>query len=124
MCLIMLPETSDIIRRRKQLGLTQQQLSRLTGINRTSITKLENGQDMLYSSVKKIFDCLLEVEAERNAAIKLGNLKLGDVYHSPVEYVQCDEPLNLVAAKLIERSYSQFPEGGVRRLLVALRNPG
>jgi len=105
----MLPETLEIVRRRKQLGLTQQKLSRLTGINRTSITKLENGQDMLYSSVKKIFDCLLEVEAERDAAVRFGNLRLGDVYHSPVEYVQCDEPLNLVAAKLIERSYSQFP---------------
>jgi predicted transcriptional regulator len=120
----MIPETSEILRRRKQLGLTQQQLSRLTGINRTSITKLENGQDMLYSSVKKIFDCLLEIEAERDAAVKLGNLRLGDVCNSPVEYVQCDEPLNLVAAKFIERSFSQFPVRRGERIVGSITEAG
>jgi transcriptional regulator with XRE-family HTH domain len=46
--------------RRRELGITQKQLSEMTGTKVVSISRLENGHqdDMLYTSICKIFDAL------------------------------------------------------------------
>jgi predicted transcriptional regulator len=64
---------------------------------------------MRYSSLKKIFDTLTGLRCERDSKARFNNLILRDIYHTPVVYAKIDEPLRLVAARMIENGFSQLP---------------
>ena len=66
----MLPELSEIKKRRKLLGLKQAELAKLAGVSQSLVAKIESGKiDPSYSKAKAIFETLekLEAKEERRA---------------------------------------------------------
>lgn len=105
----MLPEATEIKIRRKALGLSQADLASKAKISRTSLVKLENGNvDLRYSKVKEIFDTL-ERESSRSPTSLFQNMILKEIHNQPIEFVDVEDPLRFVSAKMIETSFSQFP---------------
>ena len=94
---------------RKNLGITQAELAKLTHISRTSILKLEKGQsDLGYSKVKKIFDTLEQIENDRIFKSNLGGITLEEVHAFPVSHVNADDSVHSVWARMIEKDFSQM----------------
>jgi len=55
----MIPEVSEVQRRRKLLGLTQTQLAKLSGVSQSLIAKIESGKiDPSYSRVKRLLETM------------------------------------------------------------------
>lgn len=46
------------LKRRKELGLTQQQLGEKVGVTKSEISKIENGRGITFSTINKISDAL------------------------------------------------------------------
>ena len=44
--------------RRKELGLTQEQLGKRVGVTKSEILKIENGRGIIFSTINKMFDVL------------------------------------------------------------------
>ena len=64
--LIYLPELQVLKQLREDLGLSQSELSRETGISQQTISRLENGKcDPGYSKVRKIVAFLLSLNQEK-----------------------------------------------------------
>lgn len=104
----MLHQLGEIKRRRKLLGLTQMQLSKLSGVSQSLIAKIESGTvDPSYSKTKSVFDALESVGREQsNKASDLMNKKV-------LKLSPKDSPFK--AIKLMQQySISQLPvfEGG------------
>lgn len=65
-------------RRRKELGLTQEQLGKSVGVTKSEISKIENGRGITFSTIHKLSDALsvsANVELKPNAPVS------GDVIH-------------------------------------------
>ncbi len=45
-------------RRRKELGLTQEQLGEKVGVSKSEISKIENGRGLTFSTINKLADAL------------------------------------------------------------------
>ena len=106
----MLPSVSEIRNRRKNLGITQAELSKQTGISRTSIVKLERGEaDLGYSKVKKVFDTLSRFEEERHQKMELSTITLEALHNTPVTSITQDTPVYNAWSTMIEHEYSQLP---------------
>ncbi len=106
----MLPEVTEIKRRRKALGLSQAELASKARISRTSLVKLENGDaDLRYSKVKEIFDTLESLESSRNLGLSFQGMTLKDIHNQPIEFVSADDIIRSVLGKMIETNFSQFP---------------
>lgn len=100
----MLPEVQEISRRRRKLGLTQNQLAKLAGVSQSMVAKLEGGRiDAAYSKVKHIFEKLEELEAAREAvpARKLSN--------KHVIGVQRGDSVSKAIGLMRKHDYSQLP---------------
>lgn len=55
----MIPEVSEVQRRRKLLGLTQTQIAKMSGVSQSLIAKIESGKiDPSYSRVKKLLETM------------------------------------------------------------------
>jgi len=66
----LLPELSEVKKRRKSLNLTQGALAKLTGASQSFVAKLEKGKtDPAYSLAKRVFDALeaMETRTEKRA---------------------------------------------------------
>lgn len=49
---------SLFLKRRKELGLTQQQLGEKIGVTKSEISKIENGRGITFSTINKLSDAL------------------------------------------------------------------
>ena len=67
----MLPELSEIGKRRRKLGLKQAQLARLASVSQSLIAKLESGKiDPSFSKTKQIFEALEQLEHKEQLTAK------------------------------------------------------
>lgn len=58
------PMHEDFKARRKELFLSMDDVSKATGIPKSTISRLENGKEVFYSSVKAIYDYYLKQKNE------------------------------------------------------------
>ena len=66
----MLPELSEVRRRRKAAGISQKGLSKAAGTSQGAISKMEGGRsEPSYSTVKKIFDALENLESPQSGSV-------------------------------------------------------
>lgn len=49
---------SLFLKRRKELGLTQQQLGEMVGVTKSEISKIENGRGITFSTINKLSEAL------------------------------------------------------------------
>jgi len=62
------------LRRRKELGLTQEQLGKKVGVTKSEISKIENGRSITFSTINKLSDALgvsAQVELKPNDPVSL-----------------------------------------------------
>jgi predicted transcriptional regulator len=106
----MLPNLNEIKIMRKALNLTQQDLSELTNISRSTITKIELGKlDPSFSKVKKIFEKLDLQEKKKGIKNKLENVTLEDIHVTSIEYTTTSQTIHDTHIRMLETSFSQFP---------------
>jgi predicted transcriptional regulator len=99
----MLPSLEEIGRKRRIVGLTQQQLARLAGVSQSLIAKLESGKiDPSYTKVKAILDALDRLQTETE-------LRAEEVLHEGVIVVQKSEPLSKAVQTMAKYGISQLP---------------
>jgi len=104
--LLMLPELSDIMKRRKRLGLTQKELAKLSGVSQSLIAKIEAGKIVpSYSKVKAIFDTLENLEEN---VLKI-NIKAGDIMSRKVIGVKIDCKVTEASKIMLKYGFSQLP---------------
>ena len=106
----MLPELSEVVIRRKALGLTQAELAARASVSRSFVAKLETGHlSPSYALMKALFEVLDSLEEERRGVVGLSGYRVGDVHASPVEYVDEGDSLRDVWVRMMETCFSQFP---------------
>ncbi|MDO8340265.1 MAG: CBS domain-containing protein [Candidatus Burarchaeum sp.] len=67
----MLPEISELGKRRRRLGVTQTQLAKLAGVSQSLIAKIERGRvDPSFSNVKRLSDALEVLERRESVSAK------------------------------------------------------
>jgi predicted transcriptional regulator len=99
----MFPTLEDIAKKRRQLGLKQQELAKLAGISQSLVAKLEAGKiDSSYTKVKTIFDVLDRLEAKTK-------IQEEKVVPNQIITIQKDEPISKVVRLMKEHGYSQIP---------------
>jgi predicted transcriptional regulator len=99
----MLPTLEEVGRKRRIVGLTQQQLARLAGVSQSLIAKLESGKiDPSYTKVKSILDALERLQTETE-------LKAEEVLHEEVIGVQKSEPVSKAVQTMADHGISQLP---------------
>ena len=99
----MLPETGEIVKKRRALGLTQHQLARLAGVSQSLIAKLEARKiDPSYSKTKAIFNALdlLERKTETHAR---------EILHETVLGVQKNALVSEAVRVMTDYGFSQLP---------------
>jgi len=64
--IFMIPEISELKIRRKASGLTQERLSRLSGVSQSLIAKIEAGNiSPGFEKAKRLFDCIDRIQEEK-----------------------------------------------------------
>jgi predicted transcriptional regulator len=101
----MFPSLQDIGRRRRQLGLKQSELAKMTGVSQSLIAKLESGKiDSSYTKVRTIFEVLERLETKSKMQDQSSR-----VFNNEVISVQKDEPISNVVQLMKDHGYSQLP---------------
>jgi predicted transcriptional regulator len=99
----MLPSLEEVGRKRRLIGLTQQQLARLAGVSQSLIAKLESGKiDPSYTKVKAILDALERLHTESEVLAE-------EVLHEGVIKVQKSELVSKAVQTMAEHGISQLP---------------
>jgi predicted transcriptional regulator len=99
----MFPTVEDIAKKRRQLGLKQTELAKLSGVSQSLIAKLESGKiESSYNKVKTIFDVLNRLEAKT----KIQEQK---VVPNQIVSVQKNETVAKVMQIMKEHGFSQIP---------------
>ena len=99
----LLPESKDIARRRKALGLRQGELAKLAGVSQSFIAKLELGKiNPSYSRMKSILNALDSKETEEKPTA-------AQVMRRSVIHTSPAEKLSKVIALMRRHSISQLP---------------
>jgi predicted transcriptional regulator len=99
----MFPTLEDIAKRRRQLGLKQSELAKMTGVSQSLIAKLEAGTiDSSYTKVKSIFDVLDRLELK-------SKIQAEKIIHNQVVSVQKKDPVSKVVNLMKDHGYSQIP---------------
>jgi len=102
------PHLSSVSKRRKTLGLTQQQLARLCDIGQSFLAKVERGRAMpSYEIAVKLFT-ELDRQESKNLAGQL-DLKAEDIMVSKVITVGPGESANDARKIMLEKNISQLP---------------
>jgi len=105
----MLPEISEIIRRRKLLGLTQLRLSQEAGISQPSLNRIERGKMApSYEAAKRVFEALERLEHANEPKAK-------DKMCRKVIFLSPKDSIKKAAAIMKVKSISQIPivENGI-----------
>jgi predicted transcriptional regulator len=99
----MLPELTEIKKRRRMLGLHQSELASFAGVSQSLVAKIESNKvDPSYSHAKKLFMALESIE-------KKNEPRLQDIMTHKVIGIQPNEPV-LNAIKLMkQKNISQLP---------------
>ena len=98
-----MPELSEISKRRRQLGLTQNQLAKLSGVSQSAIAKIESNKLMpSYETVKKLFVAIDSYALKQDK-------KAADVMNRKVERVFGDWPVKRAVTILKKKGFSQLP---------------
>ena len=101
----MLPKLEDFQRRRKLLGLTQNQLARFSGVSQSTISKMERKRrDPTYGKVIKI-DLALEKEEEK----KKTTARAKDIHTRNIVKVNVSDTILFACQIMNENGYSQLP---------------
>lgn len=99
----MLPDLREIKPRRTAAGLTQNQLSDLSGVSQSLIAKIEAGNiEPSYGKAKRLFDCLEQLHAKQERLAK-------DIMTKPVVFVEAKESLKKAIKALEKHGFSQLP---------------
>jgi predicted transcriptional regulator len=99
----MLPSLDEIVRRRKSLGLNQNELARLVGVSQSFVAKIETKKiNPSYIKTKEIFDTLEMLERKREKKAK-------EILHERVIGVGEDDSLSKAAKLMNETGFSQLP---------------
>lgn len=99
----MLPDASEVRFRRVKLGLTQTGLAKKAGVSQSIIAKIEKGKvDPSYSNLKKIFDCIEQLESE-------GALKASKVMNQHVYSVSKKDSISRAIEIMRKHDVSQIP---------------
>lgn len=102
----MLPELSEIRSIRKKLGITQQQLSRLSGVSQSLIAKIEKTGskriDPAYSKVLALFNSLWSYKSSDRACA-------GSLMNKRLITVRATEKIDKVSSLMLKNSISQVP---------------
>jgi len=99
----MLPNLTDIAKKRHQLDLKQTELAKMAGVSQSLIAKLEAGKiDSSYTKVKTIFEVLDRLESKLK-------LEAGKMFQTEVISVQRSEPVAKVVELMKNHGYSQLP---------------
>lgn len=106
----MLRDLKEIRIKRKALDLTQQDLATRSGLNRSTIAKIETGRlDPSYSKVRKIFEILDDLERQMARPGRFEGIMLEDIHATPVDCVCVSQTVYDVWIRMVETSFSQFP---------------
>ena len=101
----MLPELNEIKKRRKNLGITQKQLAKKTGISQSLITKIETQRTIpTYNHAKKIFETIKKIE-ETNQH----HIKAKDIHTTNIKSVKTHDTISTAIAHMKKHSISQLP---------------
>jgi predicted transcriptional regulator len=99
----MFPSTEEISRKRRQLGLKQSELAKLSGVSQSLIAKLESGRiDTSYKNVKAIFEALERLETKTK-------IQAAKVLHPKIISVQKTDNISKVVQLMKNHGYSQLP---------------
>ena len=99
----MLPELTEIKKRRKVLGLTQFQLAREAGVSQSLIAKLESGLlEPTYSKAKKIFFVLDKLENKSSKKAK-------DVMSNKILKIESRDFVKNAIKQMKKNDISQLP---------------
>lgn len=129
----MLPLLGEIGKKRKALGLTQQELAKEAGVSRSLLAKVERDHaNPSYRETKKIFETLERLET--SIPQKLAKITLDKVHHTEIVYAETDQLLSLIEQIMSHNYFSQLPvmrngqivgsltERGINRALMAIKD--
>ncbi len=98
----MLPPIEEIKIRRKRLGITQRELAEKAGVSQALIAKIEAGSvDPRYSTLRRIWEALEELEGEKLTAERIMNF--------PVKTVRPRDRVKKAISIMMRYGYSQVP---------------
>lgn len=96
-------EPKDIARVRKQLGLTQAQLAKLSGVSQSLIAKIESGKlDPSFSKLKALSDTLERLRRKNQRKAK-------DIMTTSIIKVDVDTPIREAVRLMTANAISQLP---------------
>lgn len=99
----MLPSLDAVLKRRRILGLKQNDLAKLAGVSQSLIAKLESQKiDPSYTKGKAIFDVLESLEIKRDVYVK-------QILHEKVVSIQGSDKISKAVQLMREHGYSQLP---------------
>lgn len=99
----MLPETDEIGKRRKSLGLTQKNLAILAGVSQSIIAKIESKKvNPSYKITKRIFDVLESLERKNQITAK-------QILSPKVVCVSKNDKVDKAIKLMRKHGYSQIP---------------
>lgn len=99
----MFPKIDEISKKRKILGLTQNELAKLSGVSQSLIAKLESGKiDPSYTKVKTIFDVISKLELKNK-------IKADRINYNKVVSVQEKQLVSEAVDLMKKHGYSQLP---------------
>jgi predicted transcriptional regulator len=107
----MLPTPQEFRYLRKKAGLTQKQLSELSGLSQPLIARIEKGDiDTRLSTASRILSVIKKSESKKSKSHIVR-----DYMASPVVYCKADDPVKKVVHLMEEKNLSQMPvmEDGV-----------
>lgn len=121
-------ELASLVRRRKELGLTQEELAEKAGVSQAYISRLERGKlDPRLSTMRKIRAVLEEAPGSRGT--------LREVMSRPVIHASPGDTIAEAVGVMTEHGFSQLPvlrggvpvgsvsERAVMRVMTAARDP-
>lgn len=94
----------QIKRKRKEVGLTQQELAKMSGVSQSQIAKIEGQKTRRtpsYRTVEKITGALSRAETDRS--------KAGEIMSSPVKDVGPKDKMKDAVKTMLKNGFSQLP---------------
>ena len=99
----MLPSLSEIKIRRKSAGLTQQELSKLSGVSQSLIAKIESGRlSPGFEKARQLFDCIERLHEENSVSAE-------KIMHRHVYSVSPSDSVKRAVLLMEKNSVSQLP---------------
>ena len=99
------PQATEIRRRRKDLDITQQELSQMSGVSQSTIAKIENGKiSASYDTVVKLFETLEDMQNSGGR-----ELTAEDVCSKKVDTIPTTASVHEASIRMMGSGFSQLP---------------